>query len=171
MIFRIVEESIRRAPKRKALAIAAIAMGAAVATAMLGVMLDIGDKINHELRAEGANIVVTPQGASLTGGIGSVAAAVAGDNYISEAQVPKLKTIFWGLNITGFSPSLTTTDGANTVQGVWFKHPYKAPSGDAQTTGIPDVNPAWQVQGAWPKDDAQDCIAGAAVARRNGWQP
>ena len=49
MIFRFVSESISRAPKRKALIVAAIAMGSAVATAMLGVMVDIGDKINREL--------------------------------------------------------------------------------------------------------------------------
>ena len=76
--FPLRQESIRRAPRRKALIIAAIAMGSAVATAMLGVMLDIGDKINRELRSEGANIVVTAQAASLTGGVGSIAAGAAG---------------------------------------------------------------------------------------------
>ncbi len=176
MFFRIVEESIRRAPRRKALAVAAIAMGAAVATAMLGVMLDIGDKINRELRAEGANIVVTAKGASLTGGIGSVAASTAGAaNYIDEARVPKIKTIFWGLNITAFSPSLSAADGAVPLQGVWFRHPYKAPNGEIKTTGIRDLNPAWQLQGTWPNDadsaTANECLAGAALARRNSWQP
>src|SRR5438067_493153 len=103
MILRFVRESIRRAPRRKALIIAAIAMGSAVATAMLGVMLDIGDRINGELRAAGANIVVTPRAASLTGGVGSIAASPAGAaNYIPESQVPDIKKIFWGLNITGF---------------------------------------------------------------------
>ena len=48
MIFRFVQESMVRAPRRKALIIGAIAMGSAVATAMLGVMLDIGDKIKFE---------------------------------------------------------------------------------------------------------------------------
>ncbi len=59
MIVRFVRDSIRRSPKRKALIIAAIALGTSVATAMLGVMLSIGDKINLELRQVGANIVVT----------------------------------------------------------------------------------------------------------------
>src|ERR1700676_1462386 len=80
VILRFVQESVRRAPRRKALIIAAIAMGSAVATAMLGVMLDIGDKINHELRNAGANILVTPQ-----------------NGYIAEADVPKVKAIFWAL--------------------------------------------------------------------------
>ena len=45
MILRFVQESIRRAPRRKALIIAAIAMGSAVATSMIGVILYIGYKI------------------------------------------------------------------------------------------------------------------------------
>src|SRR5215469_18732487 len=105
MIVRFVQESIRRAPRRKALIIAAIAMGSAVATAMLGVMLDIGDKINRELRSAGANIAVTPSASALTGGVGSIAAsATSAKNFIPESEVPNVKKIFWGLNITGYSP-------------------------------------------------------------------
>jgi hypothetical protein len=33
--------------------VAAVAMGSAVATAMLGVRLDIGDRVNRELRSAG----------------------------------------------------------------------------------------------------------------------
>ena len=79
MIYRFVKDSIRRAPRRKALLIAAIAMGSAVATSMLGVMLSIGDKVNRELRQVGSNIVVTAKAASLTGGIGSETAVVVVD--------------------------------------------------------------------------------------------
>src|SRR5271156_3276734 len=130
MLMRFVGESITRAPRRKALIIAAIAMGSAVATAMLGVMLDIGDKINRELRSEGANIAVTSQAASLTGGVGSIAAGAANAaSYIPESEVPNIKRIFWGLNVTGFSPSLAAQDGAVQVEGVWFKHLYPSPSG------------------------------------------
>lgn len=171
MIFRFVQESIRRAPRRKALIIAAIAMGSAVATAMLGVMLDIGDKINAELRSEGANITVTAQAAALTGGVGSISARAAGTaDYIPESEVPDIKKIFWGLNVTGFSPSLSAQDGAVQVEGVWFTHPYKAPSGEIQTTGIGAVNPAWHVQGRWPEDLGNEVVVGSTVARLNGWK-
>src|SRR5579871_1967976 len=146
MIVRFVQESIRRAPRRKALIIAAIAMGSAVATAMLGVMLDIGDKINRELRSVGANIVVTPSAAALTGGVGSISAGAAGaKNFIPESEVPNVKKVFWGLNITGFAPSMIAQDGALEVQGVWFQHPYKGRDGRTQVTGIEAVNPAWQI--------------------------
>lgn len=172
MILRFIKESIRRAPRRKALIIAAIAMGSAVATAMLGVMLDIGDRINRELRSEGANIAVTARAASLTGGVGSIAAPAAGAaDYIPESEVANVKKIFWGLNITGFSPSLTAQDGALQVEGVWFSHPYRTPDGQTQTTGIRAVNPAWQIVGGrWTPDVLNECLVGASVARRHGWK-
>src|SRR5580704_16048153 len=172
MIVRFIKESVTRAPRRKALIIAAIAMGSAVATAVLGVVLDIGDKINRELRSVGANIVVTPRAASLTGGVGSIAAnATNAASYIPESQVPNIKKIFWGLNITGFSPSMTAQDGALQVQGVWFSHPYKTPDGATQATGIETVNPAWQiVAGRWTPDVLNECIVGSTLARRYGWK-
>jgi putative ABC transport system permease protein len=172
MILRFVQESIVRAPRRKALIIAAIAMGTAVATAMLGVMLDIGDKINSELRSEGANIAVTAQAAAVTGGVGSIAAGAAGSaDYIQESEVPNIKKIFWGLNVIGFSPSLAAQDGALRVEGVWFKHPYATPSGGTQVTGLEAVNPAWHLrEGHWPVGALNEGLVGSAVARRNGWK-
>src|SRR5579862_7149585 len=108
MILRFVKDSLRRAPRRKALIVAAIAMGSAVATSMLGVMLSIGDKVNRELRQAGANIVVTARAASVTGGVGGVTTAAAGNaSYLAESDVPNVKKIFWGLNVTGFAPSLS----------------------------------------------------------------
>ena len=155
MIVRFVKDSLRRAPRRKALIVAAIAMGTAVATSMLGVMLSIGDKVNKELRAAGANIVVTKRSAALTGGVGSVrTSAVGAANYIDEAELPKIKQIFWGLNITGIAPSLMGQDGAHEVQGV---------------RGTREVNPTWNVTGRWMEDLSNDCIAGQGVARRSGW--
>ena len=67
MFLRFVSQSIRRAPRRKAMTVAAVAMGSAVATAMLGVMLDIGDRVNRELRGLGANLMVTPKAALAAG--------------------------------------------------------------------------------------------------------
>jgi putative ABC transport system permease protein len=177
MIARFVRDSIRRAPRRKALIIAAVAMGSAVATSMLGVMLSVGDKVNRELRAVGANIVVTRRAASLTGGVGGTSARTAAGeaNYIPESQAPVIKSIFWGLNITGFAPSLLAQDHSFPgrpveVQGVWFAHPFRAPDGGTQITGVRAVNPAWAVKGRWAEDPANECMAGEGVARRNGWK-
>jgi putative ABC transport system permease protein len=156
MIVRFVKDSLRRAPRRKALIVAAIAMGSAVATSMLGVMLSIGDKVNRELRSAGANIVVTGRAASVTGGIGNVTAK-AGTGYIAESDVPKIKNIFWGLNIVGIAPSLAAQDKTLRVSGVDFK-------------ALRTVNPAWSVVGRWAEDMSNDCMVGEGISRREHWK-
>jgi len=172
MIVRFVQDSIRRAPGRKAMLVAAIAMGAAVAASMLGVMLSIGDKVNRELRSAGANIVVRKRSAVVTGGVGSVTTGTVGEaNYMAEADAVKVREIFWGLAITGFSPSLAARDGNIPVSGVWFDHPYREPAGTTARTGIRAINPAWTVQGRWAADDAPECVVGEGLARRRGWKP
>ena len=72
MFPRIVYESFRHQARRKLLAGIAITLGVAVATAMIAVATDIGDKINRELRSYGANLVVTPQEDTLDVEVGGV---------------------------------------------------------------------------------------------------
>ncbi len=170
MLVRFVQDSIRRAPRRKAMLVAAIAMGSAVAASMLGVMLSIGDKVNRELRSAGANIVVRKRASVVTGGVGGVTTSATGAaNYMAEEDAVKVRSIFWGLAITGFSPSLTARDGDVPVDGVWFNHEYKDPGGNMVRTGVRDVNPAWRVQGRWAADDSSECLTGQGLAKRKGW--
>jgi putative ABC transport system permease protein len=178
MFFRFVSESMRRAPRRKLMTVAAVAMGTAVATAVLGVELDIGDKMNVELSGLGANILVTPRARTVpVESAGVQAVPVGADDFIPEAQIPQIKTIFWQLNITGFAPSLSAT--AHTggldvpVRGVWFDHPYRAPDGRDFRTGIRAVDPSWKVAGRWPIDDSSTapCLPGAAIAAKLHLQP
>ena len=166
MFLRYVGESIRRAPRRKAMTVAAVAMGTAVATSMLGVMLDIGDKVNLELRSMGANILVVPSARTAAVNVdGITALPAASENFIAESQVPKIKKIFWALNVTGFAPSLTVPANINgsevPVRGVWFDHQYQ----DKKRAGIRLMNPAWNVTGHWPEETgpANQALAGAAL--------
>src|SRR6202165_5977865 len=110
MFVRLVYESFRRQKRRKLLAGAAIALGVTVATAMIGVATDIGDKINRELRTIGANLVVTPQEDTLDVEIGGVNLKPPSDGaFLNEADLPKIKGTFWHNNIVGFSPMLPVT--------------------------------------------------------------
>ena len=87
MFLRFVSQSIRRSPRRKAMTVAAVAMGTAVATAMLGVMLDIGDRVNRELRSLGANLMVTPKARSLPVEIGGISyRPVSSQDYHSRGS-------------------------------------------------------------------------------------
>src|ERR1700758_5361939 len=107
MFARLLYESFRRQKRSKLLAGIAITLGVAVATAMIAVATDIGDKINRELRTIGANLLVTPQEDTLDVEIGGVNLKPPTDGaFLSEADMPKIEGIFWHNNITAFAPML-----------------------------------------------------------------
>jgi putative ABC transport system permease protein len=176
MFVRMVYESFRRQKRRKVLAGAAITLGVTVATAMIAVATDIGDKINRELRTIGANLVVTPQEDSLDLEIGGVNLKPPTDGaFLNEADLPNIRGIFWHNNITGFAPMLPVTatvgrDGKQqdaTLLGTYFAKPL-AYGTEHFTTGVRDTHPWWRVAGAWPADDSQDVLIGQRLASKVG---
>ena len=69
-----------------------IALGASLATGMLNVMLDVGDKVNQELKTYGANITVKPKDSSLLSEIYEVGdGEELNASYLSEKDPPKLR--------------------------------------------------------------------------------
>ncbi len=172
MFVRLVYESFRRQKRRKLLAGAAITLGVTVATAMIGVATDIGDKINRELRTIGANLIVTPQEDSLDVEIGGVNLKPPTDGaYLSEADLPKIKGIFWHNNITGFSPmlpvSVTVEQGGKrhdvTLLGTYFAKPMSFGT-DNFITGVRSTHLWWKVSGAWPDDSSRNVLLGERLA-------
>src|SRR5215467_5848472 len=160
MFVRLVYESFRRQKRRKVLAGAAITLGVTVATAMIAVATDIGDKINRELRTIGANLVVTPQEDSLDVEIGGVNLKPPTDGaFLDEKALPNIKGIFWHNNITGFAPMLPVNVSLNqnghrhdvTLLGTYFAKQLSYGT-DTFTTGVRNTHPWWKVSGAWPAD-------------------
>jgi putative ABC transport system permease protein len=174
MFVRLVYESFRRQKRRKLLAGAAITLGVTVATAMIGVATDIGDKINRELRTIGANLVITPQEDSLEVEIEGVNLKPPTDGaFLDEANLPKIKGIFWHNNITGFAPTLpvkASLERNGKVQDVTLLGTYFAKSvsfgKETFTTGVRSTHPWWKVSGAWPEDDSRDILVGERLASR-----
>jgi putative ABC transport system permease protein len=185
MFLRLVADSFTRRPKRKLLTMAALALGMAVATAALSVSLDVGDRLAQEFRSLGANLLVTPLADSLPLEIGGVDYRPANAGaYLPEADLGKLKTIFWRFNITAFAPILevpvdATTIPANdsssansigktTLIGTWSDKNVAIPDGTTYETGIGKTNPWWHIEGKWFRDDARQCVVGGAFARQHG---
>src|SRR5512137_3198980 len=107
MFARLLYESFRRQKRRKLLAGVAITLGVTIATAMIAVATDIGDKINRELRSYGANLLITPQEDTLDVEIGGVNLKPPSDgSFLNESDLPKIQGTFWRHNILGFSPML-----------------------------------------------------------------
>ena len=176
MFARLVYESFRHQKRRKVLAGAAITLGVTVATAMIAVATDIGDKINRELRTIGANLVVTPQEDSLDVEIGGVNLKPPSDGaFLNEADLPKIKDIFWRNNITAFAPVLPVTvslerDGTPqdvTLVGTYFAKQFPL-GNEVFTTGVRSTYAWWKVAGAWPDDNSRDVLLGERLAGRLG---
>jgi putative ABC transport system permease protein len=168
MFLRLVYESFRRQKRRKLLAGTAITLGVAVATAMLAVATDIGDKINRELRSYGANLVVSPQDENLDVEIGGINLRPPRDSaYLNETDLPKIKGTFWQHNIVGFAPMLDTASRIGTrdvtVVGTYFAKPLRFGKDDF-VTGVRITNPWWKVRGTWPDDNSTDLLVGQRLA-------
>src|SRR4030081_2926092 len=104
MFLRLLYESFRRQKRRKLLAGVAIMLGGGVATAMIAVATDIGDKISRELRTYGANLIVTPQEDTLDVEIGGVNLKPRRDGaFLNEADLPRIKGMYWRNNVLGFA--------------------------------------------------------------------
>jgi putative ABC transport system permease protein len=179
MFARLVYESFRRQKRRKLLAGAAITLGVTVATAMIAVATDIGDKINRELRTIGANLLVTPEEDTLDLEIGGVNLKPQSDGaFLNEADLPKIKGTFWHNNITGFAPMLpvnTVLQRDGRTEGVTLLGTYFAKQvafgKEAFSTGVRSTNPWWRVSGAWPDDGSQDVLLGERLATRLSAKP
>jgi putative ABC transport system permease protein len=185
MFLRLVADSFTRRPRRKLLTMAALALGMAVATAALSVSLDVGDRLAQEFRSLGANLLVTPQADSLPLEIGGVDYRPANAGaYLPEADLGKLKTIFWRFNIMSFAPILDVPVEAwspasknwsspgvadkATLIGTWFDRAVPIPDGTTYETGIEKTNPWWHVEGKWFKDNSTECVVGAGFAKKFG---
>jgi len=146
MFLRLVADSFSRRPRHKLLTGAALALGMAVATAAISVSLDVGDRLAHEFRSLGANLVVTPRADSLPLEIGGVDyRPVNAGAYLPESDLGKLKTIFWRNNIIAFAPMLEIQahvlpmDGNwsdTSLIGTWAEHQINLPDGGTFTTGV-----------------------------------
>jgi putative ABC transport system permease protein len=174
MFGRLVYESFRRQKRRKLLAGVAITLGVGVATAMIAVATDIGDKISRELRTYGANLIVTPQEDTLDVQIGGVDLKPPSDGaYLNEADLPKIKGMFWRNNIVGFAPMLPVSVRVNdeadaktvTLLGTYFSKRLTFGKEDF-VTGVRITHPWWKVQGAWPEDNSSDVLLGESLAAK-----
>jgi len=179
MFARLVYESFRRQRRRKLLAGIAITLGVSVATAMIAVATDIGDKINRELRSYGANLVVTPQEDTLDVEIGGVNLKPASDGaFLNESDLPKIKGTFWRNNIVGFTPVLpVSVDVAQAgtskkveLVGTWFEKKIQY-GNETFTEGVHLTNPWWKVKGAWPADDSNEVAVGERLAEQLNAKP
>ena len=174
MFFTMLRGAFTR-QKGKLLMIAfTVALGVSLATAMLNVMFDVGDKVNQELKTYGANLNVVPKGVSLLGELYSQEGTSQGskpEQFLAESELGKIKMIFWAYNIVDFAPYLEARAIAGstpvTLVGTWFAKHLTLPTGDEVDTGMLHMKSWWDVTGSFGRDDApREVMVGKTLAEQ-----
>ena len=180
MFLRMLRGAAGRRKGRFFLTAGVVGLGISLATAMLSVMLDVGDKMNQTLKTYGANIMVTPRGASLLADLyGLRESADVDGQYLREEELPRIKTIFWAFNIVDFAPWLEAQGTIRTPEadtqvgllGTWFDKHLDIPTGESLNTGIRNLKSWWTLRGDWPEDGGNSLMVGEALASRAGLKP
>jgi putative ABC transport system permease protein len=179
MFFRMIGRTLVHQWKKMVMIAFTIALGASLATAMLSVMLDVGDKVNQELKTYGANITVVPKAASVVSNLYDL--EDSGDSvgaYLDEDELGNIKTIFWAFNIVDYAPFInsaaTLPDGSKvTVVGTWFNHHMALPTGEELDAGVTSLRTWWDiVEGDWIDEqsttDDSAAMIGVALAEKLG---
>lgn len=176
MFIRMIGKAFLRQWKKMAMIAFTIALGASLATAMLSVMLDVGDKVNQELKAYGANINVVPKDASVISSLYDVGDENISGAYLREDELGKIKTIFWAFNIVDYAPFITAEaalDSGDTVnvKGTWFNHHMELPTGEQLDAGVASMRSWWGItEGDWLDEQKQEgtgyAMVGTDVAQK-----
>ena len=178
MFFRMIAGVLLRQKGKMFMIAFTIALGASLATAMLAVMFDVGDKVNAELKAYGSNITVVPKEASVVNDLYEVeGSTTVPASYLKEDELGNVKTIFWAFNIVDFAPFIEAqvdADGTQvTVVGTWFNHHLSLPTGEELDAGVISMRSWWDVvDGRWLDEsaasDASMIMVGTTLAQQLG---
>ena len=180
MFGRMIRGTLFRQWKKMLMIAFTIALGASLASAMLSVMLDVGDKVNQELKTYGANIRVLPKSSSVLSGLYEMEGESSGA-YLKEDELGKIKTIFWTFNIVDYAPFINVNahlDSGEDVKvvGSWFNHHMTLPTGEELNAGVASMRSWWELEsGAWldeqqEGDGSKGAMIGTELARKYALQ-
>lgn len=177
MFFKMIKGALTRQKKTLLMIILTMGLGMSLATALLNVMFDVGDKVNKELKSYGANLVLMPRGSSLLNEKYRLETkddnfdTVSQEKYLSDTSLPKIKMIFWAHNIVDFAPYLNAQIRINnqpvTLVGTWFDKHISLPTGDEFDTGLTRLKSWWDITGDTGKDsETNHVLIGKSLAEK-----
>ena len=180
LFWRMIGRTLVRQKSKMLMIAFTVVLGVSLSTAMMNVMLGVGDKVNRELKVYGANITVRHKEAALMSDLyGLNEGQGVTDKFLREEDVMKLKSIFWGFNIIGFAPMLNSRAelqgvGPVTVVGTWMRKHAELNTGETVDTGLRDLRSWWarDLKGDWIGEDDDDFVmVGSLLAGQNGIKP
>ena len=163
MFWRMVTKTLIRQRGKMLMIAFTVILGVSLSTAMMNVMLGVGDKVNRELKVYGANITVRHKDAALMNDLYGLEGQGVNDKFLYEEDVLKLKSIFWGFNILDFAPMLegsASLNGGESVQllGTWPEKNTVLPTGEELHTGLKALRTWWEISGEWLSEDENNAV-------------
>ena len=174
MFWRMITKTLIRQRGKMLMIAFTVVLGVSLSTAMMNVMLGVGDKVNRELKVYGANITVRHKDAALMNDLYGLTGQGVSDKFLHEEDVLKLKTIFWGFNILDFAPMLdgqaSLNDGDNVqLIGTWPEKHAVLSTGEELDTGLKALRTWWEVSGEWLNEGDDDSVMlGHLLAQEKG---
>ncbi len=174
MFWHIIMKTLIRQRSKMLMIAFTVILGVSLSTAMMNVMLGVGDKVNRELKVYGANITVRHKDAALMSDLYGLNEGLGvNDKFLHEDDVLKLKSIFWGFNILDFAPILDGRVLMNSsfdvaIMGTWpMKHAVLS-TGEELNTGLKSLRTWWDVSGEWLNENDDDYVmTGSILASEN----
>lgn len=167
MVGKLIVHSFLRDLRKKIIAIAAVMLATALATFLLIWSLNLGDRIQRDLRAYGANILITPQGESLPLAAGNVTFERFSQNsFLKFSEIQNIQQAFWKNQILSYAPLLPVSvflkSKEVTLVGTEF--------GDQEgLSSLPKTSPYLLLKGKWPSSD-DELVAGRSLADEFGFK-
>jgi putative ABC transport system permease protein len=155
MFWRVLWRLMSASRRPLALALIAVISGAAVCAALINLDLDAGEKLTHEFRNLGSNVVISPQQ-------NGDAAAVMDDSVLANVaalHAPEIVAVapylYLAAQVSGSKRAVPVM-----IAGAWLDQVQK-------------MSPWWQVQGQWISDrtDRTHCMVGRDAAALFGLSP
>ncbi len=162
MFGRILWKLLRGNRGRLAVALVAVTSGATVIAGLLNLQFDMREKLTHEFRLLGANLVISRAGTSGagSGAVGTPSSPALMDQDAVLSQLQRLHTP----DVVGAAPYLyivaRNQETPVVMAGTWLDQ-------------LPKLDPTWKIDGQWIAsrgDDAQ-CIVGRNAARQFHFSP
>ncbi|MBU2604188.1 MAG: FtsX-like permease family protein [Actinobacteria bacterium] len=144
MFSRVLTTSLRRSKSRVGVLVLAALLAGSLVTALVSLSFGVERKAGRQLRAYGANIILSAAGEAAQPGVGNLKfGPVAEPGYLDESRVTRALDAAGRGEIAGAAPyldgSVTVLSTQVSVAGVRFAQ-------------VKQVSPWWQVSGAWAED-------------------
>jgi putative ABC transport system permease protein len=151
MFWRLLWKLLRGSGGRLAVAILALVSCAMVISALLNLEFDVERKLTQEFRTLGANLLISPRNAQITG---SSPAEVMSESEVRSA-IQKVKDP----NIVAAAPFLYVVGNAQSTPVVIT---------GTNLEELPKLEPAWRIEGGWKSSQSQQstCLVGRNVAQQ-----